>query len=211
MRTPSTAANCEDNHSLSTPTNSNLQDSQIEANDLNDISTESEMPPIIKQRAGLRKFPRITAQKSKPWHKDNLISRCFCVLLAATPQFQDETTNLGIDSQLPTIFDHDGSSQMSLSDPILVTYGTVKISDNFRSVKYGKHNLLAFQKAQVGTNLSGLSTTQNHNSQFHTHLIYRNSNFYGNLPKWRKFVTHFDFSPKFSGWKRIPSGLWMSY
>ena len=81
---PSTAQNCEDTQPLSTTTNSNLQDSQIGAKDFIDFG-ESEMPPIIDlQRAGLRRSPRLAAQQAKPWYKCNLISRCFCVLLAAT-------------------------------------------------------------------------------------------------------------------------------
>ena len=71
---------------------------------------------------------------------------------------------------------------------------------------------IQYHKSQVGSNLSGLSTTRNLNSEFHSFLIYHSFNFCGNFLKWRKFGSNFlkwrkfgscfYFCPEFSGWKR---------
>ena len=73
--------------------NENIEDHPDNSPDDESVDTSSEqtstfdsgMPPMLNlQTAGLRRSPRLAAQKSTPWYKSNLIARCFCVLMVAT-------------------------------------------------------------------------------------------------------------------------------
>ena len=90
----------------------------------------------------------------------------------------------------------------------MVTNGPMKISDHFQQCKFDKFELLACYKAQVGSNLSGLSTTQNLNSDFFSLLIYHGSNFCGNFLKWSKFGSDFYSCSKLSRRKRNLLDSW---
>ena len=105
-----------------------------------------------------------------------------------------------------------GSYEASSSDPVLATYGCVKISDDFWQATFGNYKSLAlesiFSRAYLRTGLLGSNTEQKRNSQFQPFLFCNHFNFYGHFPKWQKFRSFHNFSSSFVRWKIITSEFW---
>ena len=100
-----------------------------------------------------------------------------------------------------------GSYEASSSDPVLGTYGFVKISDDFWQAIFGNYKSLAlesiFSRAALRTELLGSDTKQKCNSQFQPFLFCNHFNVYGKFLKWQKFRSFHNFSSSFVRWKII--------
>ena len=130
----------------------------------------------------------------------DLNNRDMAAKACSVPQYfnvRNKISSFGCDSRQPVFLDSRGSYEMY---PILVTYGPVQILNHFLKCNFSR---IQYHKSQVGSNLSGLSTTHHLNSTFHSIFSYHSFNFCCNFLKWSEFGSCFCFCPKFSWWKRI--------